>query len=280
MSLQRLVIDTLDRILRSPLRHVYVCGRLTSPPLLSHVVNFARLELPLQGRYEMEIERAGKPTLIAPAPGDAVFAPPNCWNRPTWRHPVRVIAFLFGRRQIGISVVTARRARRGTLRADKLALPQPLGGPAEKVLAAMIELQPKAAPHAALPDLVRALLFCLRDMVAEPSLTRKSKGRQLMDEICGYLQHNYQHVITRDSAAAEFGISPNHLSRLFRVHGSMKFCDYLAYVRVDRAKYLLKTYRLRVEEVARQCGYRDPAYFCRVFKKITRRTPGDYRQAI
>ena len=32
-------------------------------------------------------------------------------------------------------------------------------------------------------------------------------------------------------------------------------------------------------EVARQCGYRDAAYFCRVFRRLTNRTPGEYRRA-
>jgi len=274
------VIDSIDRVLAHPIRHIYCCGRRITPPLFSHVVNFPRLELPLRGRYEMEMEQGGKPVVVAPGSGCAVFAAPNCWNRPTWRRPVRVMAFLFGRRQIGISLVSAIGTPGGALRAEKLALPHPLSGPGEKTLAALIEMQEADAEHPALPDLVRALLHCLRDLAGEPALARKSKGRRLMDQVCAYLQHSYHTVITRDSTAAEFGITPNHLSRLFRTHGSMKFSDYLTYVRIDRAKFLLRSYRLRVEEVARQCGFRETAYFCRVFKRITKRTPGEYRAQV
>ncbi len=63
---------------------------------------------------------------------------------------------------------------------------------------------------------------------------------------------------------------------MFRTHGSVNFSDYLTYVRIDRAKFLLKIYKLGVEEMAWQCGYRDAGYFCRVFK----RSPGDYRRSV
>ena len=273
------VLDGLDRLLRRrPPRQVYFCGRRTSPPQYSHVVNFPRLELPLLGRYEMELELEGRPVLIAPGPGAAVVAPPNCWNRPTWARPVQVLSFLFGQRQTGISLV-ATEGGSARLHAEKLALARPLSGPAEKILAAILDLHGSRNPYQAYPELIHALLHVVRGLLAEPKLVLRSRGRALMEEICVFLQQNYQRPITRETTAAEFGITPNHLSRLFKVQGAMTFRDYLAYVRVDRAKHLLKSYRLRVEEVAGHCGFRDAAYFCRVFKKLARRTPGEYRQA-
>ena len=57
---------------------VYVCGREAEPPVLSHVVNFPRLEIPLAGCYENQIESGGHATTVRLKPGDALFAPPNC----------------------------------------------------------------------------------------------------------------------------------------------------------------------------------------------------------
>ncbi|HWI58060.1 MAG TPA: helix-turn-helix domain-containing protein, partial [Bacillota bacterium] len=48
-------------------------------------------------------------------------------------------------------------------------------------------------------------------------------------------------------------------------------------VRTDRAKHLLRNCRLKLDEVAAQCGYRDAAYFCRVFKRLEKLTPAEYR---
>ncbi len=60
----------------------------------------------------------------------------------------------------------------------------------------------------------------------------------------------------------------------------MKFSDYLTYVRVDRAKFMLSRYDMILYEIAQRCGYKDTSYFCRTFKKITGRTPTEYRQSI
>jgi AraC-like DNA-binding protein len=272
------VLKDLDALLNGHrLRKVLVCGKQTVPPPLSYVVNFPRLELPLSGNHEMRIEIDGRQTLVAPGPGTAVFAPPNCWNEPTWARPARVMSILFGKKQVGISVVTAQGGSMSDLRADKLSLRQPLTGPAERILFAMLELQAGDRPYHAFPELVTGLLHALRAVVTAPAESGKSKGHGMMEEICVFIQQNYRSNVTRDSTAAEFGFTPNHLSRLFKLHGSMTFHDYLAYVRIDRAKYLLKTYRPRVEEVAAQCGFSDSAHFCRVFRRLARCTPSEYR---
>jgi YesN/AraC family two-component response regulator len=80
--------------------------------------------------------------------------------------------------------------------------------------------------------------------------------------------------------ARQFEITPNHLSRLFHSQGHGAFSDYLTHVRIERAKYLLQNYALKLDEVAARCGYRDMAYFCRVFKRYCNSTPGEYRGTV
>ena len=92
-----------------------------------------------------------------------------------------------------------------------------------------------------------------------------------------YVQENFQSPITRESVAQHFGLAPNHISRLFRKEGFMRFNDYLNLVRVNRAKFMLQNYGLTLKEIAFDCGYNDTAYFCRVFKKTCKVTPTQYR---
>jgi YesN/AraC family two-component response regulator len=91
------------------------------------------------------------------------------------------------------------------------------------------------------------------------------------------VQEHFQKSITRESIAEHFGLAPNHVSRLFRKEGLMKFNDYLNLVRVNRAKFMLQNYGMTLKEIAANCGYSDPAYFCRVFRKICKITPTEYR---
>ena len=56
----------------------------------------------------MELPVDGRPERIFPARGHAVFVPGHAWNRPDWADRVKVLTFLFGAKQIGISLVTHR----------------------------------------------------------------------------------------------------------------------------------------------------------------------------
>ena len=91
------------------------------------------------------------------------------------------------------------------------------------------------------------------------------------------MQENFHSPITRESVAHHFGLAPNHVSRLFRKEGFMRFNDYLNLVRVNRAKFMLQNYSMTLKEIAASCCYSDPAYFCRVFKKVCKVTPTEYR---
>ena len=275
---RRLILTSLHDILDRPPwpERVYLCGRQAAPSPLSHVVNFARLEIPLTGVYENEIEHNRQVMMAAVKPGSALFAPPNCWNRPTWRRPVRLLSVLFGRRQIGFSLVENRGKPGEHLRADKYALPHAMMGPGLRVIEALAEFADAGVAEEALSALTRSLAYCVIALLDDPAVG-ESHARRRLEEICVYLQTHYQYEITRDSVAGQFGVTPNHLSRLFKTIGHMKFAQYLTFVRVDRAKFLLKNYPMRLAEISRQCGYHDTAYFCRVFRKITHLTPSEYR---
>jgi two-component system response regulator YesN len=56
------------------------------------------------------------------------------------------------------------------------------------------------------------------------------------------------------------------------------FNDYLNRVRINKACNLLKDTKLPISEIGSQVGYADHSYFCRVFKKITGRTPSEWKR--
>lgn len=263
---------------KHPVREVYVCGRQIHPPLFSYAVTFPRLEIPLKGCYENQIEQDGKIITVGLHPGNLLFVPPNCWNFPTWSKKVEVMSLLFGKKQIGISVVCANGPRGPQLLASKFSLPEPIGGPLPHILEAMLELHAATAPKAALPELTRALLLCVEHLAIEtPAAESEGRSQAFFERVCVYLQGNYQYDITRDSVAHQFGVTPNHLSRVFHTHGHMTFISYLTHVRIARSKYLLCNYSLKLEDIAARCGFRDAPYFCRVFKHLTKATPAEYR---
>jgi len=267
-----------DLLTRHSLREVFVCGRQFHPPLLSHIVTFPRLEIPLKGGYENRMEQDGVVKTVCLRPGSALFIPPNCWNYPTWERKVEVMSLLFGKKQLGVSVVSAKGPGTPQLVANKFSVPAPVRGPIPHILEAMLELYSVKEPAAAFSELARALMQCVQRLVHEsPAPEAEDRGQTFFERVCIYLQGNYQNDITRDSVAHLFSVSPNHLSRVFHRHGHMTFIDYLTHVRIARSKFLLCNYNFKLEDVAVRCGFRDAAYFCRVFKRLTKTTPVEYR---
>jgi len=210
-------------------------------------------------------------------PGSALFVPPYCVNRPTWRRPAQVMSLVFGNGRLDINLVNNDTPTQRGLKVRRYSEHWPLTGPLPRVLDAMLELHAAAGPAAALPDLAGALLCCLKNATSGKSEKAASPARSLLKNVCAYLQDHHQHEISRDMVARQFGISPNYLSRVFQVHGSVTFAGYLTQVRTAQAKQLLGLHRLKLDDVAAQCGYGDTAYFCRVFKRLAGLTPATYR---
>ncbi|HWQ77575.1 MAG TPA: helix-turn-helix domain-containing protein [Anaerovoracaceae bacterium] len=78
-------------------------------------------------------------------------------------------------------------------------------------------------------------------------------------------------------AAAHVNISPAYFSQLFHQETGESFIDFLTSSRMKRARHLLSNTAMRSSEVALACGYNDPNYFSKVFKKLFGVSPRDYR---
>ena len=262
-----------QRLQRTPVGRVLVCGRKLRPPIYSHMVNFPRLEVPVRGCYENKIESNGEVITVELKPGDALFAAPNCWNFPEWHQGLELMSLLFGAPQRGISLVTARSRRQPQLAVKKFTIPRPLTGPLPHLIEAMVELQAVNGASKMFPELARALITGVGEMLHQPHDHAASRTQVLLENVCVFLQNHYQYDISRESVAQQFNVSPTHLSRLFQTHGHMTFSNYLTYVRIDRAKHLLRSYNFKLDEIAERCGYHNTPYFCLMFKRFTKMTP-------
>ena len=274
---RRVIARDLHALLRSARITRVRCAEATvAPPALAYVTGFSRLSVVLRGAHPMRIAQRGRAMRCVLKRGEAVFVPRNCWNKPDWSRPVKVLTFLFGKQQIGASLVK----HDGRSAEPVAALKITLGAADEIVQNVLTALtfqlsKPDSAPLGRL--LTASLLHACLGLLARSPALHPSKAARTYEAIRLYAQENFQSPITRASVARNFGLTPNHVSRLFRREGSMGFSDYLTRVRIDRAKFMLKEYGSTLKEVAAGCGYRDVAYFCRVFRRMTKVTPTEYR---
>jgi AraC-like DNA-binding protein len=274
----KIIVRELKECLRGTrIRMVHFAEFGLAPPLFAYVTHFPRLSIPLRGCHKMEVAHNGRSEIIKPVRGHAVFVPDNAWNNPDWRSPVQVMTFLFGAKQIGISLVRHNGKTESPSSALKTSIHGAYDGLIHSILSALMLLATENSKGPLARLLTEALLHsCLR-LLEAPQTDRSRKASRTYESLCLYVQENFQRPITRDTVAQHFSLAPNHVSRLFRQEGLMRFNDYLNFVRVNRAKFMLQTYGMTLKEIAANCGYSDTAYFCRVFKKISKVTPTQYR---
>lgn len=83
---------------------------------------------------------------------------------------------------------------------------------------------------------------------------------------------------TAGRVAETLGLSHEYLARIYRDRTGTTLTDAIRERRMTRAALLLKNTDLPVSQVASLCGFEDPSYFTRVFRKTYGMTPGAYRK--
>jgi AraC-like DNA-binding protein len=74
-------------------------------------------------------------------------------------------------------------------------------------------------------------------------------------------------------------ISRNHLSEKFKQVTGINFVDYVARTRFEKARDLLLNSNRRISEIAFAVGFQSLSQFNRVFKKLTGKSPTQFREA-
>ena len=99
-----------------------------------------------------------------------------------------------------------------------------------------------------------------------------------MPKVVDFLELNYMKRISQQECADYFHINKDYLSRAFKKHTGIGMAKYLNNIRIRKAKELLRSTELQIQEIADQVGYFDAKYFSRQFKLATGMTPASYRQ--
>ncbi|OGF50203.1 MAG: hypothetical protein A2231_01840 [Candidatus Firestonebacteria bacterium RIFOXYA2_FULL_40_8] len=109
----------------------------------------------------------------------------------------------------------------------------------------------------------------------------KKKGNSLMAETClkakAFMENNCGRRLLIRDIASEVSLSPFRFAHIFKEYAGVAPVEYLIKTRIDKAKKLLKTTEKTVSEIADASGFSDQNYFTRIFKKLEKITPSEYR---
>lgn len=108
-----------------------------------------------------------------------------------------------------------------------------------------------------------------------------NKQREYIEKfnvVFDYIENHYMEDITLEGTAARIGFSKFHFSRLFRQFTDTSFYDYLCARRIKAAEALLLNPNLPITEIALQSGFASISTFNRVFKKMKKCTPTEFKE--
>jgi AraC-like DNA-binding protein len=271
---QQFFADLLSGLVLNPqqLGRVWFAHRPATLPAGSVSIEWPRLEVVLRGEYENRLIAEQK--LIGQ--GEMLFLPARAVTMSTFEKPVMLLSIVFAPSWLGLAFHDSRSGQTGYPQ-RKIELPHPERGERTAMLMALTHLSASPQDQAIIQPLTLSVLHWCRKVVSTRPEAGLSRGDFLYQSICNWVQENYAGPVARESVAALFTITPNHLSRLFSQHGTMSFVDYVRWVRMAKARTILQKYHLPVGEVAKRCGYPDSDYFCRLFRRQFGLTPGEYR---
>lgn len=131
--------------------------------------------------------------------------------------------------------------------------------------------------------LTRVLLCILRssELISIPTVTVEKateKDNRLILQIIDYINAHLEQNICLDDLSSRFFISKNSLCKKFRSVMRCSVAEYIMGARQARAKNLLVTTDLPMEEIAERCGYSSANYFSLIFKKNVGLSPLNYRK--
>lgn len=170
----------LSRLINGPLslRQIYFASSNGPVPDLAYQVDFPRLEIVLEGEF---IDTGAGAALV---PGDVLYVPAGGWNFPQWQAPATTFSVLFGKQQLGFSVVQWDGKQYQNLAKQHVARRGPRIG--SFLLQTLNEMQMQSQEQQTARLIVASLLSHCRDLLGSQIQTA-SRSQALFEAIRDYI---------------------------------------------------------------------------------------------
>lgn len=102
----------------------------------------------------------------------------------------------------------------------------------------------------------------------------------ISDKISDYLKSRIHSQVYIEEICKMTGYSKSYVSQVFRQTTGESVIEYFNRLKIKEAKRLIRENRLTMSEISDMLNYNDPRYFSLTFKKITGKTPTQYKNSI
>ena len=126
-----------------------------------------------------------------------------------------------------------------------------------------------------------ALLYALAFVSDINGKEEKKKSENLFNAIIDYVNRNFHDSnLSLKTLSNIYSYSPKYISSLIKSNMETGFSAYLNSLRIKRAKSLMDKKEGAISDIATACGFNDPLYFSKVFKKSEGKSPREYINSI
>ena len=108
----------------------------------------------------------------------------------------------------------------------------------------------------------------------------EAAGSFVVKAAMNYMEQHFAEHVTLSQVADHVFVSQWHLSKLINRHMNKNFFDLLNQLRIQKAKELLREPALKVHEISDRVGFSDVAHFSKNFKRITGKSPVEFRASL
>ncbi|WP_217593820.1 response regulator [Cohnella sp. GbtcB17] len=126
-------------------------------------------------------------------------------------------------------------------------------------------------------DLMAILETRLREVHDSIGQSRADKSERVVTACLQWIREHVKEELTLERAAEHFFFNASYFSTLIKSRTGRTFSEHVTEARMRKARELLAENRLKIYEIAAECGYQDTKYFCRVFKKQYGMSPEAYK---
>ncbi len=92
-----------------------------------------------------------------------------------------------------------------------------------------------------------------------------------------FIEEHHQEDMSLGMVAKSVNMSTFYFCKIFKKATGITFTEYVSRLRTEKAKHLLLNPHLRICEIASEVGFQSLTHFNRNFKRLTGRSPSDYR---
>lgn len=114
--------------------------------------------------------------------------------------------------------------------------------------------------------------------LTEQDMSYSSQTIRYMEKAINYISEHLESDLTLEELADVARMSKTYFCCQFRKLNGISPWEYITIKRIEKAIFLIESTDLTRLEIAVKCGYNNTSNFYYAFKKVTGKTPGDYKR--